>query len=95
VLVAHSYGGAVISNVPVDAGEIVGLVYVNGFAPDPDESCFALAGRFPGDALGEDRLWSVPRSDGTTDLYLVHDPTAREALFAPSGERPLWREWPS
>jgi pimeloyl-ACP methyl ester carboxylesterase len=26
VLAAHSYGGAVISNVPADAGEIVGLV---------------------------------------------------------------------
>jgi len=26
VLVAHSYGGAVISNVDADAGEIVGLV---------------------------------------------------------------------
>ena len=25
VLVAHSYGGMVISNVPADAGEIVGL----------------------------------------------------------------------
>ena len=30
VLVAHSYGGAVISNVPADAGEITGLVYVSG-----------------------------------------------------------------
>ena len=29
VLVAHSYGGAVISNVDRDAGEIAGLVYVN------------------------------------------------------------------
>jgi pimeloyl-ACP methyl ester carboxylesterase len=38
LLVAHSYGGAVISNVPADAGEITGLVYVNGFAPDPGES---------------------------------------------------------
>jgi pimeloyl-ACP methyl ester carboxylesterase len=36
LLVAHSYGGAVISNVPADAGEITALVYVNGFAPDPD-----------------------------------------------------------
>ena len=48
VLVAHSYGGAVISNVPADAGEITGLVYVNGFAPDPGESCFSLAGTLPG-----------------------------------------------
>jgi pimeloyl-ACP methyl ester carboxylesterase len=40
VLAAHSYGGAVISNVPADAGEITGLVYVNGFAPDHEETCF-------------------------------------------------------
>jgi pimeloyl-ACP methyl ester carboxylesterase len=33
LLVAHSYGGAVMSNVPADAGEITGLVYVCGFAP--------------------------------------------------------------
>jgi len=26
VLVAHSYGGAVISNVDADAGEVVGVV---------------------------------------------------------------------
>ena len=36
-----------ISNVLADAGEITGLVYVNGFAPDPGESCFSLAGLFP------------------------------------------------
>ena len=118
LLVAHSYGGAVISNVPADAGEITGLVYVNGFAPDPGESCFALAGRFPGSMLGEDTLRPVPRSDGTTDLYIVQDrfqelfcpdvptpqaarmaatqrPATQEALVAPSGERPLWRELPS
>jgi pimeloyl-ACP methyl ester carboxylesterase len=33
VLVGHSYGGTVISNVDAEAGEIVGLVYANGFAP--------------------------------------------------------------
>jgi pimeloyl-ACP methyl ester carboxylesterase len=118
VLVAHSYGGAVISNVPADAGEITGLVFVNGFAPDPGESCFSLAGRFPGSMLGEKTLRPVSRGDGTTDLYIVqerfHDlfcadvpapqaarmaatqrPATQEALFAPSGERPLWRELPS
>jgi pimeloyl-ACP methyl ester carboxylesterase len=73
LLVAHSYGGAVITNVPADAGEITGLVYVNGFAPDPGESCFELAGRFPGSTLGEETLRPVPRSDGTTDLYIVQD----------------------
>src|SRR5213595_2709949 len=53
VLVAHSYGGAVISNVDADAGEIVGLVYVAGFAPETGESCITLAGMFPGSTLGE------------------------------------------
>jgi pimeloyl-ACP methyl ester carboxylesterase len=118
LLVAHSYGGAVISSVPADAGEITGLVYVNAFAPDPGESAFSLAGMFPGSMLGEETLRPVPRSEGMTDLYIVRDrfhelfcsdvpapeaarmaatqrPVTQEALFAPSGERPLWRELPS
>jgi pimeloyl-ACP methyl ester carboxylesterase len=117
LLVGHSYAGAVISNVPADAGEITGLVYVCGFAPDPGESAFSLSGMFPGSTLG-DVLRPVPRSDGTTDLYIIQDrfheqfcadvpapqaarmaatqrPVTQEALVAPSGERPLWRELPS
>jgi pimeloyl-ACP methyl ester carboxylesterase len=74
VLVAHSYGGAVITNVDPDAGEIVGLVYVNGFAPDAGENCFQLAAMFPGSMLGETTVQPVPRSDGTTDLYVARDP---------------------
>jgi pimeloyl-ACP methyl ester carboxylesterase len=70
VLAAHSYGGAVITNVPADAGEITGLVYVAGFAPDAGESCFELAGKFPGSTLG-DAVRPVPRTDGTTDLYIT------------------------
>jgi pimeloyl-ACP methyl ester carboxylesterase len=73
VLVAHSYGGAVITNVDPDAGEIAGLVYVNGFAPEPGESCFGLAAMFPGSMLGEETARPVPRSDGTTDLYIATD----------------------
>jgi pimeloyl-ACP methyl ester carboxylesterase len=73
VLAAHSYGGAVISNVPADAGDIVGLVYIDGFAPEPGETCFALAGKFPGSMLGEDTLRPVPRSNGTTDLFIQVD----------------------
>jgi pimeloyl-ACP methyl ester carboxylesterase len=71
VLAAHSYGGAVISNVAADAGNIVGLVYVNGFAPDAGEHCFQLAGMFPGSMVGEETVWPVPRSDGTTDFYIA------------------------
>ena len=87
MLVAHSYGGAVISNVDADCGDIVGLVYVNGFAPAPGESCFALAAKFPGSTLGETTLRPVSRSDGTTDLYIVAD-RFRE-LFCADAPAPL------
>src|SRR3954447_20325573 len=84
VLAAHSYGGAVISNVDADAGEIAGLVYVNGFAPEPGENCFGLAGMFPGSMLGEETARPVPRSDGTTDLYIAgasfHDVFCQDLL---------------
>jgi pimeloyl-ACP methyl ester carboxylesterase len=100
VLVAHSYGGAVISNVPADAGEITGLVYVAAFAPEPGETCFSLAGMFPGSTLG-DAVRPVPRSDGTTDLYIVDDrfhgqfcadvPVAQAARMAAT-QRPVTQE---
>jgi pimeloyl-ACP methyl ester carboxylesterase len=73
VLAAHSYGGMVISNVDADAGEVVGLVYVNGFAPQPGEHPFLLAAKFPGSMIGPETTRAVPRSDGTTDLYVAAD----------------------
>jgi pimeloyl-ACP methyl ester carboxylesterase len=72
LLVAHSYGGAVMTNVDPGAGEIIGLVYVAAFAPLPGESCFELSAVFPGSTLG-DALQAVPRSDGTTDLTIVQE----------------------
>jgi pimeloyl-ACP methyl ester carboxylesterase len=72
VLVGHSYGGAVITNVDPDAGQIVGLVYVAAFAPDAGDSCFELSAVFPGSTLG-DALQAVPRTNGTTDLTIAAD----------------------
>ena len=74
VLVGHSYGGAVISNVDADAGEIAGLVYINAFAPAYSEHCFQLAAKYPGSMLGETTARAVPLSDGTTDLYVAAEP---------------------
>jgi len=37
LLVGHSYGGAVITNVGTNAPNVVGLVYVAAFAPDEGE----------------------------------------------------------
>src|SRR3712207_6481705 len=36
--VGHSYGGAVITNAALPAGNVVGLVYVAAFAPDEGET---------------------------------------------------------
>jgi pimeloyl-ACP methyl ester carboxylesterase len=100
VLVGHSYGGMVISNVDADAGELVGLVYVCGFAPEPGDSAFTLSGRFPGSTLG-DALRPVPRSDGTTDLYITterfHDQfcadvPAEQAARMAATQRPVTQE---
>jgi pimeloyl-ACP methyl ester carboxylesterase len=72
VLIGHSYGGAVISGVAADAGDITALVYVAAFAPDAGESCNELAQRFPGSTLG-DALRPVPHQNGAVDLLIAHD----------------------
>jgi pimeloyl-ACP methyl ester carboxylesterase len=101
VLVAHSYGGAVMSNVDADAGDIVGLVYVNGLAPEPGENCFQLAAKFPGSMLGEETARPVPRRDGKTDLYIApdrfpdifcQDVAAPEAALLAATQRPATQE---
>ena len=91
VLVGHSYGGAVISNVNADAGKITGLVYVAGFAPDAGESCLTLTANFPGSTL-EDALQAVPRGDGTTDLYITQDAsTPSSRPMRRRGRRRAWQ----
>jgi pimeloyl-ACP methyl ester carboxylesterase len=101
LLVAHSYGGAVISNVAADAGDITGLVYVCGFAPDAGEHCFQLAGMFPGSMVGEETVRPVPRSDGTTDFYIAPesfhdvfcaDVAAPQAAVMAATQRPATQE---
>jgi pimeloyl-ACP methyl ester carboxylesterase len=42
--VGHSYGGAVITNAAVNAPNVVGLVYVAGFAPEEGETLAAIEG---------------------------------------------------
>lgn len=72
VLVGHSYGGAVMTNVPADAGDIVGLVYVAAFALDAGEAPGDAAGLVPGGTLGE-TLETVPLPGGGVDLYIAQD----------------------
>ncbi len=72
VLAGHSYGGAVITNVDAGAGDVVGLVYVAGFALAPGESCGDASALTPGSTLA-DTLVSVPLADGGTDTYIDQD----------------------
>ncbi|MFE7722536.1 alpha/beta fold hydrolase [Nocardia rhizosphaerihabitans] len=67
VLVGHSYGGQVISQI--NDPKVKGLVYVAAFAPEEGETIGELSGKFPGSTLGE-TLNKVTLADGSTDLYI-------------------------
>ena len=69
LLAGHSYGGAVITNVAADAGNVVGLVYLAGFALEAGESCAEASSLAPGGSLGE-TLLEVPLAGGVVDLYI-------------------------
>lgn len=77
VLVGHSYGGAVMTNVDRDAGDIVALVYVAGFALEAGESAVQASSLAPGSTLGE-TLERVPLSDGGADMYIRQDAYHRQ-----------------
>jgi pimeloyl-ACP methyl ester carboxylesterase len=74
VLVGHSYGGGVISNMPIDP-DVEALVFVNGFAPAAGEALVTLSG--PGSALAVpdpstvfDFVPYTGGPDGDVELYL-------------------------
>lgn len=72
ILVGHSYGGAVISNVERSAADIRALVYVAGFAPDAGESCADLSSMEPGSTLGP-TLQFVDHGQHSRDMYIAQD----------------------
>jgi pimeloyl-ACP methyl ester carboxylesterase len=97
VLVGHSYGGAVMTGVAADAGDVVALVYVAGFALLPGESAGDASALVPGSTLGE-TLVRVPLADGGTDTYIAQeryhqqfcaDLPAEQAALMAVGQRPV------
>ncbi len=62
VLVGHSYGGAVITNVATGNPNVKALVYIDAFAPDQGESLASLS--------------SVPPPPGQSPSCLSGDPTS-------------------
>jgi pimeloyl-ACP methyl ester carboxylesterase len=78
VLVAHSYGGAVITEAATQVGNVKALVYLNALAMDEGESNLDITTRFPNQFSAA----LVPRPfPGGTDLYV--DTKKFRSLFAP------------
>ena len=101
VLVAHSYGGAVITNAAVGAPGVRALVYVDAFIPDQGDTIGGLASAEPGSCLGNEAFNPVPypgAPSGDVDLYIKPDlvpgcfatglPASQAALIAAT-QRPL------
>jgi pimeloyl-ACP methyl ester carboxylesterase len=79
VLVGHSYSGCVIT-VAGASDNVVGLVYVAGFAPDEGESITDLQERFPSMVMG-DFLQPTQLPDGAVEMAV--DPRRFPEVFCP------------
>lgn len=72
VLVGHSYGGLVISEASAGNDQVIGLVYVSAFVPEPGDSAFSLSASAPGSTLGE-ALDAHPIATGGVELVIRRD----------------------
>jgi pimeloyl-ACP methyl ester carboxylesterase len=97
VLVAHSYGGMVITEAAAGSDTVAGLVYVCGFTPDRGESAFGLSTKFPGSTLGE-ALTGYPVATGGNEFAIRRevfhqqfcaDVSAAEAALMAATQRPV------
>jgi pimeloyl-ACP methyl ester carboxylesterase len=87
VLVAHSYGGFVITNAAVGNPNVEALVYIDSFLPDEGEDPVDLLGNpdFPGSCIidpANSAFNPVPTPGGGTDLYLRVAPNGPYTGFA-------------
>jgi pimeloyl-ACP methyl ester carboxylesterase len=91
ILVAHSYGGAVITNAATGNPNVKALVYIDGFAPDEGETGYQLLGMPPPPGASPSCLLGDPSTlfnmvpypgaqNGDVDLYIK--PEAYPSCFA-------------
>jgi len=96
VLVGHSYGGSVITAAGT-ADNVVGLVYISGFAPDEGENLTDLQSKFPAPGIipyirehqlpeGGKEFTLAP--EGFHESFCADIPAADAAFYAIS-QRPL------
>jgi pimeloyl-ACP methyl ester carboxylesterase len=93
VLVAHSFGGAIVTALGADAPNVIGLVYESAFAPDQGETMKAILSQPPQpagvaairpDARGF--LWLEP--DGFVKFF-APDVPARKARVMAAVQKPI------
>jgi pimeloyl-ACP methyl ester carboxylesterase len=101
ILVAHSYGGAIITQAGGDDPKVKGLVYAASIMPAVGEAATHLLGRFPGSTFPtsvEPITYTLP--DGTSGTYLLYqadkfhsnvaaDVPADIAALMLAGQRPM------
>src|ERR1700748_1327213 len=87
VLVGHSYGGLLITEIAAnDPKQGKDLVSTAAFIPEAGQTATQLITSFPGTLLGPDTTYTVNLPGGGTDTYVR--PTAFRALFAAARPKP-------
>ena len=98
ILVAHSYGGAVISNASAGRKDVSALVYSAAFVPDKDDSLFSLGTGFTPSGVIPHLLWSgapfAPGSLASIDpaffpQFFAQDLPASQAEALAAAQRPI------
>jgi pimeloyl-ACP methyl ester carboxylesterase len=82
--VGHSYGGAIITNAALRAGNVVGLVYVAAFAPDEGEALQEIEADSTDSVLNSSLIsYQYPTEGGTgTEVEFAIDPEKFHDAFA-------------
>src|SRR5215469_1402582 len=69
VLVAHSYGGFVITNAATGIANVKALVYIDSFAPDQNETALDLLGG-TNSCVADNHAFNFVPFSGGLDVYL-------------------------
>lgn len=111
ILVGHSYGGVVISEVGTDP-KVAGLVYIAAFAPDSGQNIVEISKPFPvppgmgtlapqadGFVLltdeGVKKNFAQDLTESEQELLIAVQPMTAGAIFAAKVTKAAWREKPT